>query len=75
MQKKLKMTIRVSNGAGVILSLRHMNDGYMQLELAQESRKLTTFYTHRGLNYFKRLHFRVNSVAEIFNEKDCKVIA
>ena len=35
----------------------------------------TTFYIQRGLNYFKRLHFGVNSVAEIFKEKDRKVIA
>ena len=40
-----------------------MNDRYMQLELAEESRKLTTFYTHRGLKRFKRLHFGVNSAA------------
>ena len=39
-----------------------MNDGYMQLELAEESRKLTTFYMHRGLKLFKRLHFGVNSM-------------
>ena len=32
-----------------------MNDGYMQLELAEENRKLTTFYTHRGLKRFKGL--------------------
>ena len=52
-----------------------MNDGYMQLELAEESRKLTTFYTHRGLKRFKRLHFGVNSTAEIFNEEVRKVVA
>ena len=51
-----------------------MNDGYMQLELAEESRKATTFYTHRGLKRFKRLHFGVNSAAEIFNEEVCKVV-
>ncbi|PFX11958.1 Retrovirus-related Pol polyprotein [Stylophora pistillata] len=52
-----------------------MNDGYMQLELAEESRKLKTFHTHRGLKRFKRLHFGVNSVAEIFNEEVQKVVS
>ena len=47
----------------------------MQLELAKESRKLTTFNAHRGLKGFKRLHFGVNSMAEIFNDEVCKVIA
>lgn len=46
-----------------------MNDGYMQLELAKESRKMTTFYTHRGFKRFKRLHFGVNSAAEILSEE------
>ena len=41
-----------------------MNDRYMQLEIAEESRELTTFYTHRALKRFKRLHFGVNSAAE-----------
>ena len=54
------------NGAKYFSHL-DMNDGSMQLELAKESRKLTTFYTHRGLKHFKRLHFRINSAAEIFN--------
>ena len=52
-----------------------MNDGYMQLELAKESGKLTTFYTHRGLKRFKRLHFGVNSTAETFHEQVRKVVA
>ena len=62
------------NGAKFFSHL-DMNDGYMQLELAEESRKLTTFYTHRGLKRFKRLHFGVNSAAEIFNEEVRKVVS
>jgi len=50
-------------------------DGFMQLELAEESRKLTTFYTHRGLKRFKRLHFGVNIAAEIFNEEVRKIVS
>ena len=52
-----------------------MNDGYMQLRLAEESRKLTTFYIHRGLKRFKRLHFGVNSEAESFNAEVRKIVA
>ena len=52
-----------------------MNDGYIQLERAEKSRRLATFYTHRGLKRFKRPHFGVNSGAEIFNEEVCKVVA
>jgi len=52
-----------------------MNDGYMQLELAEKSRKLTTFDTQRGLKHFKRLHFGVKSAAEIFNKEVCKIVA
>ena len=37
----------------------------MQLELAEKSRKLTTFYTHRKLKRFKRLHFGVIRAAEV----------
>ena len=62
------------NGAKFFSHL-DMNDGYMQLELAEESRKLTTFYTHRGLKHFKRLHFGVNSAAKMFNEKVRKVVS
>ena len=50
-------------------------DGFIQLELAEESRKLTTFYTHRGLKRFKRLHFGVNIAAEIFNEEVRKIVS
>ena len=47
----------------------------MQLELAEESRKLTTFHTRKRLKCFKRLHFGVNSAAEIFNEEVRKIVA
>ncbi|PFX28474.1 Uncharacterized protein K02A2.6 [Stylophora pistillata] len=62
------------NGAKLFSHL-DMNDGYMQLELAEESRKLTTFYTHCGLKRFKGLYFGVNSAAEIFNEEVRKVVS
>ena len=62
------------NGAKFFSHLE-MNDGFMQLELKEESRKLTTFYTHRGLKRFKRLHFGVNSAAEIFNKEVRKVVS
>ena len=54
-----------------------MKDGYMQLELAEESRKQTTFVTCRRLKHVKRLHFGVNSAVtvEIFNEEVCKVVS
>ena len=55
------------NGAKYFSHL-DMNDGYMQLELAEENRKLTTSYPPKGLKRFKRLHFGVNIAAEITNE-------
>ena len=56
------------NGAKYFSHL-DMNHGYMQLELTEESRKLTIFYTLRGQ------HFGVTSAAEIFNEEVRKVLA
>ena len=38
---------------------------YMQLDLAEESRKLTTFYTYCGRKRFKTLRLRVNSAVEV----------
>jgi len=52
-----------------------MKDGCMQLELAEESKKLTTFYTHRRVKRFKSLHFGVNNAAEIFNEKFRQIVS
>ena len=62
------------NGAKIFSHL-DVNDGYIQLELAEENRGLTTFYTHRGLEHFKRLHFGVNNAAEIFSEEVRKVVS
>ncbi|CAB4003123.1 Transposon Ty3-I Gag-Pol poly [Paramuricea clavata] len=56
------------NGATHFTKL-DMKQGYMQLELKQESRYMTTFYTHRGLRRFKRLNFGTNSAAELFHEE------
>ena len=45
------------NGAKYFFHL-DKNDGYMQLELAEESRKLTTFYMHGGLKRIQMSAFR-----------------
>ena len=39
------------------------------MELAEESRYITTFATHLGLYRYKRLFFGVNSASEIFQEE------
>ena len=62
------------NGAKCFSHL-DMSDDCMQLELVEASRKLTTFYTPKGLKRFKRLHFGVNSVAEAFDEEVQKVVS
>ena len=48
------------------VSAGSLKQGYHQLTLAEESRNLTTFTTHKGLRRYKRLCFGVNSAAEIF---------
>ena len=51
-----------------VFSKLDLNQGYNQLELAEESRYITTFATHLGLYRYKRLFFGVNSASEIFQE-------
>ena len=58
-----------------IPTLRELETRLNGAKFAEESRKMTTFYTHRGLKGFKRLHSGVNSAAEIFNEEVCKVVS
>ena len=53
------------NGARVFGKL-DLNQGYNQLELAPESRYITTFITHMSLMRYKRLNFGISSAAEIF---------
>ena len=59
----IKEVIGDLNGAKVKLDL---NKGYNQLELAPESRHITTFGTHMGLLRYKRLNFGISSAPEIF---------
>ena len=52
------------NGATVFSKLE-LSSGYHQLELAPESRCITTFSTHVGLRRYKRLMFGINAAPEI----------
>ena len=61
----IKEVIGDLNGATVFSKLE-LNQGYNQLELAPESRYITTFSTHIGLRRFTRLNFGICSAAEIF---------
>ena len=45
-----------------------LNKGYHQLELAEDSRHITTFSTHNKVYRYKRLCFGINSAAEIFQK-------
>ena len=53
------------NGSKYFIKL-YMNKGYHQLELDEESRKITVSMTHKGLFRYKRLFFGINTAAEIF---------
>ena len=61
------------NGATVFSHL-DMNHGYHQLKLKEDSRDITTFATHVGLNRYKRLNFGTRSAGEIFQETVSKEI-
>ena len=53
------------NGA-TIFSHLDLRSGYHQLELAPESRYITTFSTHLGLHRYKRLIFGISCASEVF---------
>ena len=59
--------IHTLNGS-VLFSKLDLNKGYHQLELAPESRQVTTFSIHVGLRRYKCLSFGVSSAAEVFQE-------
>lgn len=45
-----------------------LRSGYHQLELHPDSRYITTFRTHYGLYWYKRLNFGISSASEVFQE-------
>ena len=55
------------NGAKYFSKL-DLRSGYHQLLLAEESRYITTFATHKGLHRYKRLNFGTNSASELFQK-------
>ena len=55
------------NAAKVFWKLE-LRFGYHQLSLANESRYITTFATHKGLRRYKRLNFGTNSASELFQQ-------
>ncbi|CAB4015782.1 Hypothetical predicted protein [Paramuricea clavata] len=62
------------NGATVFSKI-DLNSGYHQLELAPESRYITTFSTHRGLRRYTRLNFGTSSAAEVFQDAIQQVLS
>ncbi|XP_061196525.1 uncharacterized protein K02A2.6-like [Saccostrea echinata] len=58
-------TLHDLNGS-CIFSKLDLKWGFHQLELAEESRDITTFVTHDGLFWYKRLSFGVTSAPEIY---------
>ena len=54
------------NGA-TVFTMPDVRAGYHQLSLAEESRHITTFATHKGLHRdFNKLNFGTNSLSKIF---------
>lgn len=65
--KTIDDVILAVNGAKVFSKL-DITKAFHQIEIAEESRNLTTIVTHIGLFRYKRLHMGVSSAAEIFAE-------
>ena len=61
--------LRSDMDGATVFSKVDLNSSYHQLKLHEESRKLTTFATHKGLGRFKVANFGANSVAETFHEE------
>ena len=66
--------VNILNGS-VVYSKIDLNQAYNQLEIAEESRYITTFATHVGLKRYKRLTFGINSAAEVFQEEIRKALS
>ncbi|KAL1469094.1 hypothetical protein MTO96_004823 [Rhipicephalus appendiculatus] len=67
--------VLVALNGSVIFSKLDLKDRYHQLELGASSRVITTFSTHAGLFRYKRLNFRINSAAEVFQDTIQQVLA
>ena len=61
----LEQTLHELSGCTVFTKL-DLRMGYHQIELAPESREITTFVTDEGLFRFKRLMFGISSASEMF---------
>lgn len=61
----IEETLQEMKGASVFSKL-DLRWGYHQIELEPESRKITTFATHKGLFRYKRLMFGLTSAPEIY---------
>ena len=55
------------NGS-TIFSKLDLKWGFHQVELEEESREITTFVTHRGLYWYKRLMFGISSAPEKYQK-------
>ena len=56
------------NGAQVFTKL-DMNNGFHQLVLSKDSRNITVFSTHVGLQRYKRLNNGISASPEIFQNE------
>ena len=65
--------IQEVNGASIFCKL-DMNNAFLQLELEENSRSITTFVSHRGLHRFKRLSYGTSSASEVLQLKIEKVL-
>lgn len=62
-------------GQGSIWSKLDVKEAFLQIELAEESRDLTTFITSRGLFRFKRLPFGLVTAPELFQKAMDEILA
>ena len=58
-----------------VFSVLDMNDAFNQIEIDEQSRRLTTFITHKGRMRFTRLLFGLNCAPECFQREIERVIS